>query len=52
MTQSKAEKNITMMGMYHKEEGAIAVILKLTQNRVVVTPVWNTANTPGPVSAL
>jgi hypothetical protein len=40
------------MGMYHKEENAIAVIIKLTQNRIIVTPVWNTTNTPSPASAL
>ena len=52
LTHSTAEKGITMMGVYHKEENSIAVIVKLAQNRITVTPVWSSANTPGTVSAL
>jgi hypothetical protein len=52
LTQSTSEKSLTMLGVYHKEETSIGVIIKLTQNRVAVTPVWSSANTPGPVSAL
>ena len=37
---TSGSESVSMIGMYHKDEGGMAVVIKLMGNRVLLTPLW------------